>query len=31
MDYYKRIKNLIEDKEVNDKVRYMESNRKTIA
>lgn len=27
MNYYKEIKNLIEEKEVNDKVRYLESNK----
>lgn len=30
MNYYKEIKNLIEKKEVNDKVRYLESNKETI-
>ncbi len=30
MNYYKEIKNLIEEKEVNDKVRYLESNKETI-
>ena len=30
MKYYKEIKNLIEEKEVNDKVRYLESNKETI-
>ena len=30
MDYYTKIKNLIEEKEVIDKVRYLESNRKTV-
>ena len=30
MNYYKEIKNLIEEKEVNDKVRYLESNKGTI-
>ena len=30
MNYYKKIKNLIEEKEVNDKVRYLESNKETI-
>lgn len=27
MNYYKEIKNLIEEKEINDKVRYLESNK----
>ena len=30
MNYYKEIKNLIEENEVNDKVRYLESNKETI-
>jgi len=30
MDYYKEIKNKIEEKEVNDRVRYLESNKETI-
>ena len=30
MNYYKEIKNLIEEKEVNDTVRYLESNKETI-
>lgn len=30
MDYYKKIKNIIEEKEVNEKVRYIESNKETI-
>ena len=30
MNYYKEIKNLIEEKEVNDKFRYLESNKETI-
>lgn len=30
MNYYNEIKNLIEEKEVNDKVRYLESNKETI-
>ena len=30
MNYYKEIKNLIEEKEVNDKVRYLESNKEAI-
>ena len=30
MNYYKEIKNLIEEKEVNDKVRYLESDKETI-
>ena len=30
MNYYKEIKNLIEEKEVNDKVRYLESNKENI-
>ncbi len=30
MDYYKEIKNIIEEKEVNEKVRYLESNKETI-
>ena len=30
MNYYKEIKNLIEEKGVNDKVRYLESNKETI-
>ena len=30
MKYYKEIKNLIEEKEVNDKVRYLESNKKVV-
>ena len=30
MNYYKEIKNLIEEKEINDKVRYLESNKETI-
>lgn len=30
MDYYARIKNLIEEKEVNDKVRYLEGNSETV-
>ena len=30
MNYYKEIKNLIEEKEVNDKVRYLESNKKVV-
>ena len=30
MNYYKKIKNLIKEKEVNDKVRYLESNKETI-
>lgn len=30
MNYYKEIKNLIEEKEVNDKVRYLESNKEKI-
>lgn len=30
MDYYARIKSLIEEKEINDKVRYIESNKETI-
>ena len=30
MNYYKEIKNLIEEKEVNDKVRYLENNKETI-
>ena len=30
MNYYKEIKNLIEEKEVKDKVRYLESNKETI-
>ena len=30
MNYYKEIKNLIEEKEVNDKVKYLESNKETI-
>ena len=30
MDYYKEIKNIIEKKEVNDRVRYLESNKEAI-
>lgn len=30
MNYYKEIKNLIEEREVNDKVRYLESNKENI-
>ncbi len=30
MNYYREIKNLIEEKEINDKVRYLESNKETI-
>lgn len=30
MNYFKEIKNIIEEKEVNDKVRYLESNKETI-
>lgn len=30
MDYYKKIKNIIEEKEVNEKVRYLENNKETI-
>lgn len=30
MNYYKEIKNLIEEKEANDKVRYLENNKETI-
>ena len=30
MNYYKEIKNLIEEKEVNDKVIYLESNKKVV-
>lgn len=30
MNYYKEIKNLIEEKEVNDKVRYLESNKNVV-
>ena len=30
MDYYKEIKNKIEEKEVNDRVRYLENNKETI-
>ena len=30
MNYYKEIKNLIEEKEVNDKVRYLESKKKVV-
>ena len=30
MNYYKEIKNLIEEKEVNDKVSYLESNKKVV-
>lgn len=30
INYYKEIKNLIEEKEVNDKVRYLESNKENI-
>ena len=30
MNYYKEIKNLIEEKEVNDKVRYLESNKEKL-
>lgn len=30
MNYYKEIKNLIEEKEVNDKVRYLESNKEVV-
>lgn len=30
MDYYKEIKNIIEEKEVNEKVRYLESNNEAI-
>lgn len=30
MNYYKEIKNLIEEKEANDKVRYLESNKKVV-
>ena len=30
MNYYKEIKNLIEEKEVNDKIRCLESNKETI-
>lgn len=30
MNYYKEIKILIEEKEVNDKVRYLESNKENI-
>ena len=30
MNYYKEIKNLIEEKEVNAKVRYLESNKESI-
>ena len=30
MNYYKEIKNLIEEKEINDRVRYLESNKETI-
>ena len=30
MNYFKEIKNLIEEKEVNDKVRYLEDNKETI-
>ena len=30
MNYYKEIKNLIEEKEVNDKVRYLESNKEMV-
>ncbi len=30
MDYFDKIKNIIEEKEVNDKVRYLESNKETI-
>lgn len=30
MNYYKDIKNLIEEKEANDRVRYLESNKETI-
>ena len=30
MNYYKEIKNLIEEKEANAKVRYLESNKETI-
>ena len=30
MDYYARIKSLIEEKEINDKVRYLEGNSETV-
>lgn len=30
MNYYKEIKNLIEEKEANAKVRYLESNKESI-
>lgn len=30
MNYYKEIKNLIEEREINDKVRYLESNKENI-
>ena len=30
MDYYARIKNFIKEKEINDKVRYLESNNETV-
>lgn len=30
MDYYKEIKNIIEEKEVNDRVRYLESNKEVV-
>ncbi len=30
MDYYDKIKNMIEEKEVNDRVRYLQSNKETI-
>ncbi len=30
MDYFDKIKNIIEEKEVNDKVRYLENNKETI-
>ena len=30
MDYYTEIKNVIENKEVNEKVRYLENNKETI-
>lgn len=30
MNYYEKIKNVIEEKEINDKVRYIESNKETV-
>lgn len=30
MDHYNKIKTLIEEKEVNEKVRYLQSNRETV-